>query len=117
MTFPYIKPWVKTVAKSGFIILAIVINIINIAWCIVWMPGTERVTSFFYKYDSKEQGLAAETTRILNYWAAGWSIVLIVLSLLLLLVWKKKYLWYAVTGLLTFLGMIIQGYIYPPLPD
>jgi hypothetical protein len=117
MKLQQITPGTKVIAKRSFIILIIAINIINISWCIVWMPGTERLTSFFYKYDSKEQGLAAEITRILNYRAADCSIVLAVLSLFLLLVWQNKYFWYAVTGLLTFFGMLIQGYIYPPLPN
>jgi hypothetical protein len=66
----------KLMIKYFFGVVLISINIINILYCITWEPGFENITSHFHKSSADDTNTFFDTTRIMNYRAHEWTIVI-----------------------------------------
>ena len=106
-----IRPWIKVVIKCLFIVYIITTNVLNVVYCIALKPGNERIKQEFYKLSGKEESKFLETAQEINLLNHRFSLLLLLVTIVLFLK-GKHYLWYAVVGLLTFLGLMYQLYIF-----
>ena len=103
--------FIENLLKVIFIVCLVAINMINICYYLVWIPGYENFNNKFVKdYLKNEQHYLAYVQNLNNM---VWDVApFLVILTIYLFVKYKKYRWFAFAGLITILGLALQEYIF-----
>lgn len=82
-----------------------------IVYCIAWKPGNELLKSYFYKISGKGQSGFLDAIQKVNRLNHCLSWLLLVITVILFFK-GKRYFWFAIAGLITFLGLIFQAFLF-----